>query len=161
MGSSPIPSDQYLILMIFFFMRILNFNQIDIKRVAKKVTLIIPAQSAKLTPPVGPILGQVKIKVKDFCTLFNDATTSFKLGLPLPVIVFVYKNETFSFYIKTPSVSFLLKNSLNLSEIKSLTLLDIYKIALIKKIDLDYLSLEIIFKNVLITAKLLKINIIK
>ena len=74
-------------------MRILNFNQIDLKRVGKKVNLIIPAQSAKLTPPVGPILGQVKIKVKDFCTLFNDATSSFKIGLPLPVVVFVFKNE--------------------------------------------------------------------
>ncbi len=142
-------------------MRILNFNQIDIKRVGKKVNLIIPAQSAKLTPPVGPILGQVKIKVKDFCTLFNDATTSFKIGLPLPVIVFVFKNETFNFYIKTPAVSFLLKNSMTLNENKSLTLLDLYKIALIKKIDLNHLPLNIIFKNILMTANLLKINIIK
>ncbi len=142
-------------------MRVLNLNQIDIKRAAKKVSLVIPAQSAKLTPPVGPALGQFKIRVKDFCTLFNEATTKFKIGLPLPVIVFVFKNETFNFYIKTPSVSFLLKNSLNLNQTKSLTLLDLYKITLIKKLDLDHLSLNVIFRNILIAAQTLKINIIK
>jgi large subunit ribosomal protein L11 len=142
-------------------MRILNINELDTKRVSKKVNLIIPAQSAKLTPPVGPALGQFKIKVKDFCTLFNEATASFKTGLPLPVTVFVFKNESFNFYVKTPSISFLLKNSLALNENKYLFLLDMYKIALIKKIDLNHIPIDIIFKNVLINAINLKINIIK
>jgi ribosomal protein L11 len=116
-------------------MRINNYNEVNFKQVVKKVNLVIPAQNAKLTPPVGPILGQVKIKVKDFCTLFNDATNTLKPGLPLPVSVYVYKNETFCFFIKTPTVSFLLKNLLSKSVDKSISLLDIYKISLIKKLE--------------------------
>jgi large subunit ribosomal protein L11 len=116
-------------------MRINNHNEVNFKQVIKRVDLIIPAQNAKLTPPVGPILGQVKIKVKDFCTLFNDATSTLKVGLPLPVSVFVYKNETFCFVIKTPTVTFLLKNLMLTNATKSLSLLDIYKISLIKKLE--------------------------
>lgn len=142
-------------------MEIKNYNQLDLKRVTRKVELIIPAQTAKLAPPVGPVLGQVKIKVKDFCTLFNETSSKFKLGLPLPVTVFVYKNETFNFYIKTPTVSFLLKNVSIFNKSKSLTLIDIYKIALIKKQDFDHISLESIYKNVLLNSKILKYKIIK
>lgn len=116
-------------------MRINNYNEVNFKQVIKKLDLIIPAQNAKLTPPVGPLLGQVKIKVKDFCTLFNDATNSFKPGLPLPVTVFVYKNETFCFIIKTPTVSFLLKTFVINNVEKSISLLDVYKISKIKRLE--------------------------
>lgn len=78
-------------------MRIINILDLDFSKVIRKVDLIIPAQSAKLGPPVGPTLGQVKIKVKDFCTSFNDTTINFPLGLPLKVIVYVYKNESFNY----------------------------------------------------------------
>jgi ribosomal protein L11 len=116
-------------------MQINNYNEVNVTQVIKKLDLIIPAQTAKLTPPVGPLLGQVKIKVKDFCTLFNDATSCFKIGLPLPVSVFVYKNETFCFFIKTPTISFLLKIIVFQNTDKTLSLLDIYKISKIKKLE--------------------------
>lgn len=140
-------------------MQIKNYNQLDITKITRKVSLIIPAQTAKLGPPVGPVLGQVKIKVKDFCTLFNDATTIFKTGLPLRVIVFVFKNETFNFIILPPSSSFLLKNSLKLSKTNNLTVLDVYKLAIIKKQEFQHLNLQVVYKNLLQTAKLLKIKI--
>jgi large subunit ribosomal protein L11 len=142
-------------------MQIKNYNELDLKRVVRTVNLVIPAQTAKLGPPVGPVLGQVKIKVKDFCTLFNDTTSIFKLGLPLPVTVFVFKNETFNFLIKTPTVSFLLKNHSILNQTDSFSILDIYKIALIKHQDLEHLPIKSVFTNVLVTAKLLKFKIIK
>jgi large subunit ribosomal protein L11 len=142
-------------------MQIKDYNQVNTTKVIKKLDLIIPAQSAKLTPPVGPLLGQVKIKVKDFCTLFNDATASFKVGLPFPVSVFVYKNDTFSFIIKTPIISFLLKATAFQNSNKVLSLLDIYKIAKIKKLEFNHIEIENIFKNVLLTAKLLKIKLTK
>jgi large subunit ribosomal protein L11 len=141
-------------------MQIKNYNQLDINKISRKVALIIPAQTAKLGPPVGPVLGQVKIKVKDFCSLFNEATSLFKVGLPLRVIVFVFKNETFNFIINPPSNSFLLKNSLKFSNQNVLTVLDIYKISLIKKQEFEQLPLTIIFKNLLYTAKLLKIKVV-
>ena len=142
-------------------MRVKNIDEIELKYIIKKLNLIIPAQTAKLGPPVGPILGQVKIKVKDFCTMFNEATAVFAPGLPLPVTVCVFKNEIFKFYIKTPSTSFLLKNTLISKKTNSLSLLDIYKISLIKKLDFDHLSNQVVFKSILVTAKILKINIIE
>jgi|JI61114C2RNA_FD_contig_123_50069_length_1488_multi_8_in_2_out_0_2 large subunit ribosomal protein L11 len=157
MGSIPIPSAYIQI--INSYMRVKNISEIELKRVVKKLNLIIPAQTAKLGPPVGPVLGQVKIKVKDFCTMFNDATSIFAPGLPLPVTVCVFKNETFNFFIKTPSTSFLLKNTLIAKKSKSLTLLDIYKISLIKKLDFEHLSQKSVFKSILVGAKILKITI--
>lgn len=141
-------------------MQITSLKQLDLIKVVRKVNILIPAQTAKMGPPVGPVLGQVKIKVKDFCTMFNEATTKFKYGLPLPVSVFVFKNETFNFYIKTPTTSFFLKNVLARNSSEHLTLLDIYKITLIKQLDLKHLETEAIFKSVLQTAKTLKIKII-
>ena len=141
-------------------MQIKNFNQIDLTRVVKKVDLIIPAQTAKLGPPVGPVLGQVKIKVKDFCTMFNDGTWKFKIGLPLRVVVFVFKNEIFNFLIRTPSTSFLLKNAIKLNKSEGLSLVDLYKIATIKKLDFPHLSLQSIFKSILVTARSSKFKII-
>ena len=142
-------------------MQVKNLNEIDLKRVTKKLNLIIPAQNAKLGPPVGPILGQVKIKVKDFCVLFNDTTIKLKQGLPLPVTVCVFKNKTFNFFIKTPTVSFLLKNFILKNNSKSLSILDIYKISLIKKNDLEHLSHQVVLRNILISAKALKISILE
>lgn len=80
-------------------MQINHINQIDYLKLNKTVTLIAPANNAKLSPPVGPILGQAKIKVKDFCTAFNDSTKSFQTDFPLKVSVYVYKNESFDFII--------------------------------------------------------------
>jgi len=140
-------------------MQIKDYSQIDFSRLIRKVDLIIPAQNARLGPPVGPVLGQVKIKVKDFCTLFNEATLKFKPGLPLRVTVFVFKNESFSFLIKPPSTSFLLKNSLKYNKNNNLSLLELYKIALIKQLSLPHLTVQSIFKNVVLSAKLLNIPI--
>lgn len=140
-------------------MQIKDYSQIDFSRLIRKVDLVIPAQNARLGPPVGPVLGQVKIKVKDFCTLFNEATSKFKAGLPVRVTVFVFKNESFSFLIKPPSTSFLLKNSLKYNKTNNLSLLDLYKISLIKQTSLPYLTVQNIFKNVVLSAKLLNIPI--
>ena len=140
-------------------MQIKNLDQLDLNRIVRKVNLIIPAQSAKMGPPVGPVLGQVKIKVKDFCTLFNDATSKLPVNLPLKVNVFVFKNETFNFIIKTPSVGFLLKNQVKINKANLLSLLDIYKIALIKKMDFQYLSLKTVYRNILYIAKIMNIKI--
>lgn len=140
-------------------MQINNLNQLDVSVLSKTVALIIPAQNAKLGPPVGPILGQVKIKVKDFCTLFNDSTKKYQENFPIKTLVFVHKNEKFSFLIKTPSITFLLKN-LQKNKLKnSLTLTDIYKIMLIKKLDDMNIDDKLIFRNILNIAKNIGIQI--
>jgi len=123
--------------------------------------LVVPSQEAKLSQPVGPMLGQVKIKIKDFCTSFNETTILYEAELPLKVIVFIYKNDAFNYIVKPPSTTFLIKNSYMLNKKVGLTLLDLYKIMLIKHYELEFFSKQLIFRNVLILTKLMKINIIK
>jgi len=134
---------------------------IDFNKVSKTIDLIAPARNAKLGPPVGPILGQAKIKVKDFCTLFNNVTINYDENFPVRVRVFVFKDETFAFLIRTSNVHFLIKNFLTYNKTQALSLIDIYKICLIKKIELKHLDLKIIFKNILNTIKLRNIKITK
>lgn len=140
-------------------MQINNINQVDISNLNKTVSLIIPAQNAKLSPPVGPILGQVKIKVKNFCTLFNDSTKTYQENFPIRTLVFVYKSEKFHYLLKTPSTAFLLKNLQEKNNKKNVSLLDIYKIMLIKKLDTPEVPEQIIFRNVLSIAKSINIQI--
>lgn len=140
-------------------MQIKSIFDLDLSKVVRKVDLIVFAQLAKLGPPVGPILGQAKIKVKDFCTSFNESTLKFKVGLPLKVIVYVYKNDSFNYQIKPPSTTFLIKNIVRLNKKNIISLLDVYKITLIKKIELEAVDDYIIFRNVLILIKSMNIKI--
>jgi large subunit ribosomal protein L11 len=140
-------------------MQIKNIFDLDFSKIIRKVDLVVFAQSAKLGPPVGPILGQYKIKVKDFCTSFNESTLNFKVGLPLRVIVYIYKNDTFNYQIRPPSTTFLIKNIIKLNKKNIISLLDIYKITLIKKIELLYVSENIIFRNIVTLVKTMKIKI--
>lgn len=141
-------------------MEIKNLKQIDFSKIVRIIDLVIPAQNAKLSQPVGPMLGQVKIKIKDFCSSFNEITILHENELPLKVIVFVYKNDTFDYIIKPPSTTFLIKNFYMLNEKKGINLLDLYKIMLIKQSELEFISKKLIFRNILILTKLMKINII-
>jgi large subunit ribosomal protein L11 len=140
-------------------MQIKNILDLDFSKVVRKIDLIVFSQLAKLGPPVGPILGQYKIKVKDFCTSFNESTINFKIGLPLRVIVYIYKNDTFNYQIRPPSTTFLIKNIVKINKKNNISLLDIYKITLIKKTELIYVDENIIFRNILILIKTMKIKI--
>ncbi|HWP92084.1 MAG TPA: 50S ribosomal protein L11 [Thermodesulfobacteriota bacterium] len=79
------------------------------KKVVGEVKLLIPAGKATPSPPVGPALGQRGVNIMEFCKAFNAQTSKME-GL-LPAIVTVYADRSFSFVIKTPPVSYLLKKA--------------------------------------------------
>ena len=141
-------------------MYISNYNKVNIKKVTRIVTLRVPAQAAKLTPPVGPILGQFRLKVKDFCDDFNNQTKNILYGLPLNISLYIYKDKSFDYIIKPPSTMFLIKNFLkkNLKN-KNISILELYKISLILNSKCNYYSLKSIFKNILSTLKSMKLFI--
>lgn len=141
-------------------MQIKEINQVDFSKLSKKITLIVPAQNAKLGPPVGAILGQAKIKVKDFCSIFNEYTKKFHLGFPLRVLVYVYKNDSFNFIVYSPGITFFIKNFININKKKTISMVDLYKIAIIKQSEQKNISLQIIFRNIVNITLQLKINII-
>lgn len=79
------------------------------KKIAGYIKLEIPAGKANPSPPVGPALGQRGVNIMEFCKAFNAKTQSMEPGSPIPVVITVYVDKSFSFVTKTPPVSFFLK----------------------------------------------------
>ena len=82
---------------------------------AKKITgyikLQVPAGTANPAPPIGPALGQRGVNIMEFCKAFNAATQELEKGAPIPTVITVYADRSFSFVTKTPPASFLLKKA--------------------------------------------------
>jgi large subunit ribosomal protein L11 len=81
------------------------------KQIDAYVKLQVPAGQANPSPPVGPALGQHGLNIMDFCKAFNAETQSMEQGLPVPVVITVYGDKTFTFVTKTPPASVLLKKA--------------------------------------------------
>ncbi len=84
------------------------------KKVANILKLQIPAGGANPSPPVGPALGQVGVNIMDFCNAFNAETQKAEKGLPLPVVITVYEDKSFTFIVKTPPAAVLIKKALGI-----------------------------------------------
>ena len=84
------------------------------KKVANRLKLQIPAGGANPSPPVGPALGQVGVNIMDFCNAFNAETQNAEKGLPLPVVITVYEDKSFTFIVKTPPAAVLIKKALGI-----------------------------------------------
>ena len=82
---------------------------------AKKITgyikLQVPAGTANPAPPIGPALGQRGVNIMEFCKAFNAATQELEKGAPIPTVITVYADRSFSFVTKSPAASFLLKKA--------------------------------------------------
>ena len=85
---------------------------------AKKITgyikLQVPAGAANPSPPIGPALGQRGLNIMEFCKAFNSQTQAQEKGAPIPVVITVFADRSFTFEMKTPPVSFFLKKAANL-----------------------------------------------
>lgn len=81
------------------------------KKIQAYIKLQVKAGEANPSPPVGPALGQHGVNIMEFCKAFNAQTQDSKKGMPLPVIITVYSDRSFTFIIKTPPASFLLKDA--------------------------------------------------
>src|SRR5262247_404688 len=85
---------------------------------AKKVTgflkLQVPAGAANPSPPIGPALGQRGLNIMEFCKAFNAQTQKLEKNAPIPVIITVYQDRSFTFEMKTPPVSFFIKKAAKL-----------------------------------------------
>ena len=84
------------------------------KKVSTILKLQIPAGGANPSPPVGPALGQAGVNIMDFCNAFNAETQNAEKGLPLPVVISVYEDKSFTFIVKTPPAAVLIKKALNI-----------------------------------------------
>lgn len=85
------------------------------KKVKTQIKLYCPAGQANPAPPVGPALGQHGLNIMEFCKSFNDKTKD-QQGIILPVVITVYEDRSFSFIIKSPPCSVLLKKEANIAK---------------------------------------------
>ena len=81
------------------------------KKIEGYIKLQIPAGKANPSPPVGPALGQRGLNIMDFCKAFNAATQSMETGLPIPVVITAYSDKSFTYIMKTPPASILIKKA--------------------------------------------------
>jgi len=81
------------------------------KKVEAYIKLQVPAGKANPSPPVGPALGQHGVNIMEFCKAFNAKTQGVEAGLPIPVVISVYSDRSFTFITKTPPAAILLKKA--------------------------------------------------
>ncbi len=86
------------------------------KKIENYIKLQVPANDANPSPPVGPALGQHGLNIMEFCKAFNAQTQEMEKGMPVPVIIAVYNDKSFTFEIKTPPASILLKKAAGISK---------------------------------------------
>ena len=84
------------------------------KKITGYVKLQVPAGKANPSPPIGPALGQRGVNIMEFCKAFNASTGDVEKGMPIPTVITVYADRSFSFETKTPPASFLIKKAANL-----------------------------------------------
>ena len=86
------------------------------KKISAYIKLQVPAGQANPSPPVGPALGQHGVNIMEFCKTFNAQTQNVEQGLPIPCVITVYADRSFSFITKTPPASVLLRKALGLDK---------------------------------------------
>jgi large subunit ribosomal protein L11 len=139
-----------------------------VKKVKAMIKLYCPAGQANPAPPVGPALGQHGVNIMEFCKKFNEETKG-KEGLVLPAIITVYEDRSFTFIVKRPPVSVLLKQACGIAKasgntprekVGQVTTAQIAEIAKQKQPDLNAHDLEAAIKMVEGTARSMGIDIV-
>ncbi|MFN0317873.1 MAG: 50S ribosomal protein L11 [Burkholderiales bacterium] len=86
------------------------------KKVVGLIKLQVPAGKANPSPPIGPALGQRGLNIMEFCKAFNAQTQGYEPGLPLPVVITAYQDKSFTFILKTPPTTVLIKKAIGLDK---------------------------------------------
>ena len=91
------------------------------KKIIGYIKIQVPARKANPSPPIGPALGQRGVNIMGFCKEFNAKTASMEPGMPIPVIITVYQDKSFTFIVKTPPATYFLKKFSNITKGSSST----------------------------------------
>ncbi|HIF07082.1 MAG TPA: 50S ribosomal protein L11 [Gemmatimonadetes bacterium] len=140
------------------------------KKVAGQVKLQIPARMANPAPPVGPALGQAGVNIPQFCKAFNAATDETERGLIIPVVITVYADRSFTFELKTPPASVLIRKEAGIKKgsgepnklrVGKITEAQVRKIAEIKMVDLNATSVDAAMNSIRGTARSMGVNVVR
>ena len=140
------------------------------KKVNGYVKLQVPAGAANPAPPIGPALGQQGVNIMEFCKQFNAATQKVEKNLPIPVIITVYSDRSFTFIMKTPPASVLIRKSLgiekgsgapNTSKVGKITRKQLEEIAKTKTPDLTASDLDAGVRTIAGTARSMGVDVVE
>jgi len=132
------------------------------KKISAYIKLQVKAGEANPSPPIGPALGQRGVNIMEFCKAFNAKTQDVEKGLPLPVVITVYSDRSFTFITKTPPASVLIKKAVglksgssnpNTKKVGTITREQLQEIAKIKMEDLNAADLDAAVKTIAGSAK--------
>lgn len=138
------------------------------KKVATILKLQIPAGEANPSPPVGPALGQAAVNIMDFCNAFNAETQGTEKGLPLPVVITVYEDKSFTFDVKSPPAAVLIRKALgitkgsgvpNREKVGTITRSQLEEIVTMKKKDLNANDMDQAVKIIEGTARSMGVEV--
>ena len=132
------------------------------KKITTYIKLQVPAGQANPSPPVGPALGQHGVNIMEFCKTFNAQTQSMDAGMPIPVVITVYNDRSFTFITKTPPAAGLLKKAAgvpkgsgtpNTTKVGSVTRAQLEEIAKTKDPDLTAADLDAAVRTIAGSAR--------
>ncbi len=138
------------------------------KKVQAYIKLQVPAGEANPSPPVGPALGQHGVNIMEFCKAFNAKTQNMEKGMPIPVVITVYNDRSFTFITKTPPASVLLKKAVgvksgsgepNVKKVGKVTREQLEEIANIKMPDLTAADMDAAVRTIAGSARSMGIDV--
>lgn len=138
------------------------------KKIDSYIKLQVKAGEANPSPPVGPALGQRGVNIMEFCKAFNARTQEVEKGLPLPVVITVYSDKSFTFITKTPPASILLKKAVgiksgsskpNSTKVGTVSRAQLEEIAKTKMEDLNAADLEAAVRIIAGSARSMGLNV--
>jgi large subunit ribosomal protein L11 len=138
------------------------------KKISAYIKLQVKAGEANPSPPVGPALGQHGVNIMEFCKAFNAKTQSVEKGLPIPVVITVYGDRSFTFVTKTPPASVLLKKAAgvakgsstpNLTKVGTVTRTQLEEIANTKMPDLSAADMDAAVRTIAGSARAMGLNV--
>jgi len=138
------------------------------KKVEAYIKLQVPAGQANPSPPVGPALGQHGVNIMEFCKAFNAQTQSMEAGMPIPVVITVYADRSFTFITKTPPASVLLRKAAgiakgsgrpNTEKVGTVNRAQLEEIATVKDPDLTGADMDASVRTIAGTARSMGVNV--
>jgi large subunit ribosomal protein L11 len=138
------------------------------KKVQGYVKLQVPAGAANPSPPIGPALGQQGVNIMEFCKQFNAQTQKLEKNLPIPVIITVYSDRSFTFIMKTPPAAVLIRKAIgiekgsgtpNTSKVGKITRKQIEEVARAKTPDLTASDLEAAVRTIAGSARSMGVEV--
>jgi large subunit ribosomal protein L11 len=138
------------------------------KKVQGYVKLQVPAGAANPSPPIGPALGQQGVNIMEFCKQFNAQTQKLEKGLPIPVVITVYADRSFTFVMKTPPASVLIRKAIgiekgsgtpNTAKVGKISRTQLEEIAKTKMKDLTAADMDAAVRTIAGTARSMGVNV--